>query len=859
MDLYTSHPLPAGTAPQTWREGGSTFSVVKLISGNYGWSTADSGSPPSGRTVEDSWSGVQTRKAVYTYGATRFEVVSTTYRSGTGRGVTLYEPSTGRGFVPGVTNEQETVPGSLGTIIYNVTMTNSSVENDSYTTANTFQDTFSSVRYSRATSFESSGVVEPPSSDWEGNPVPDVTQYGGPRTVAGATKFVASREETLGSSTVTTALTGDDGFYQSQWSTRTYSIPTVTNPTQTQTSTSSWLMEISGLTLPSTQGTSANEVAITYAEEFLTNNTREVVIGTDSYTAPVTSEAVTQHHFGKMIDTVVLMHAGRNQGDYKLGDMLWSFSLTALPATGSTTGRFTDLFASESAARVTIPDYQKYSTHSVAVTAITSSNNTTQVSTSTRTAPEIESDPSAGTAKTTTIISTTWMNGVTWNEYETYFSGSETRRRPAISNISTATHTVSIGEVGSSVHTFNHGDPVSIGSLTHWTHTVQETVYDSVNSSWTSATVTAEFGSASSYSEPYLALFSPHRITIDILSRKTRLDDLLVPSWSKGMSGTDSFLSFLGSVRTSSTHVFGVASTATVNEYAAEFHVYVAIYETSSTQTFENGGEVTSFTRSDGQALTHRTERRLTPEIWAAPFILTEGLNVAWFKALPYGYAGFGGDFTAANLDVHTSVAAGLLTGEVFAGQSVATGALPTVSFYEGVTGFPVRTDFSFTLPGAARASYISRMDGVGTASMAVTWTSTTVSEGSTLTVSRLATHTLAGEGVIEGDFWRQEPINFNSSGQFHLLGGYAIGDNNLANSYEVRIGSGFCQWTEYATSQSSATVTKSASGSNGSVSFTVAASNAIVLSVEPIFTAQWGGGGDVPFFFSSTPHVPFS
>ena len=163
-------------------------------------------------------------------------------------------------------------------------------------------------------------------------------------------------------------------------------------------------------------------------------------------------------------------------------------------------------------------------------------------------------------------------------------------------------------------------------------------------------------------------------------------------------------------------------------------------------------------------------------------------------------------------------------------------------------------------MPGAARASYVTGLSSIGTASVAVTWTSTTTATTSSGTASqvtsRLATYTLAGVSAIGGTFFSEDNLSIHSEESFQLIGGYAAGDNNLGHPYTVFARSGFAQWTEYSAGQSTAPTSFSTSGSNGTVSFTVPGNKGIVFQIEPIFTANWTGAGEIPFYFSSTPHV---
>jgi hypothetical protein len=254
---------------------------------------------------------------------------------------------------------------------------------------------------------------------------------------------------------------------------------------------------------------------------------------------------------------------------------------------------------------------------------------------------------------------------------------------------------------------------------------------------------------------------------------------------------------------------------------------------------------------------------RTTPDGWDHYQFtggIWESMDKARFSVMPYGYAGFGGAFDASTLAVKFTVEAGLVAGSAFSGQSFQFGLLPAVSAYPGVTLYPVDPGLTFDMPGAARASYVAGLSSIGTATVAVTWTSTTTATTSSGTASqvtsRLATYTLAGVSSIGGTFFSEDNLSIHSEESFQLIGGYAVGDNNLGHPYTVFARSGFAQWTEYSAGQSTASASFSTSGSNGTVSFTVPGSKGIVFQIEPIFTANWTGAGEIPFYFSSTPHV---
>jgi hypothetical protein len=556
--------------------------------------------------------------------------------------------------------------------------------------------------------------------------------------------------------------------------------------------------------------------------------------------------------------------------------MLWWFSQSSLAATASLTGRMSDLFSSTGAATVTLSDYSRYTSNSIALTEVTMSENTVATTTTTVTG----TPPATGTATTGATVHQTSKNGALWKEYETCTTTMVTGTPPATgtlattgisqasSNTSTDSHTFSIGSVGTSVSTWTYGDPESTASETIFTHSLQITGYSDFT--WTSATTTEAFAS-SSFTESRLALHSSTSSTMDIVLRSTTTDAALIDSYSSYLSGTDTSHFHLGKVTTATTRVFEVATTSSRSLWDSHFNPEVRLWTSQTTYTLPGGDGGSTSGVSEFAHLTHHSEYRVLPQIRTTPdgldvWRFTEwhdlSLDVARHQCLPFGYAGFGGSFAASALQVYVSVSADLVSGSAFdTSQSINPAALPTMSAYPGVTMFPVQAGQPLSIAGAAAASYISSPASIGTASIAVTWTSTTNASSGTGTIltSSPATYALAGSGAIAGSFYSEAAMTVNSEGRFFLIGGHAVGDNALGHSYQVRCRSGFAAWTEFKTSESSATLSFSTSSSAGTVSFSVPASHAIVFSIEPIFTANWTGGGEVPFYFSSTPHVPFS
>ena len=124
--------------------------------------------------------------------------------------------------------------------------------------------------------------------------------------------------------------------------------------------------------------------------------------------------------------------------------------------------------------------------------------------------------------------------------------------------------------------------------------------------------------------------------------------------------------------------------------------------------------------------LTQYTEHKLGPKIYAKPvnFNYTQQ-NRAVFRALPVGFAGFGGSFDASDLSVFRTTTGGLAAGSTFStDQQVWISG--SVIAADNVTMIPVHESVLIG-GGAASASVISIPDGITSMiSIAATWTSTT-------------------------------------------------------------------------------------------------------------------------------------
>lgn len=771
MDTFFTEPTDVWTRPgPTWLAGTEARSVTDRSINTYaGTDTAAGQSVNHGATDGTT---AQSSRVIDGTGS------SSTYLStifGTGLNITRYSGT-------GSTNNTTQTISNRTDGVRNIT-TNSG------DTSSNYSDVSSESRTNGTVTFTTTGST--------------VTTYT--NTGLGYSTGIGSSIGDVGNSTATTTETQLGGW--SLGGTSTVSTATI------GTTTSRWTTAGTVSTFPTSQVTSVRTIStITYSADYLTAGTAATV-------------PTTGHDLSPLQDTVFMLQAARNADNYQLGNELWKFSLGSMATNATTAGLFTALFSSASAATQTIPDYRKFSTASVAITAITISKNTTATVT--------------GSPTSATTVQTTWKNGTTWNA-------------TTPSNTVTATHTFDLGEVSTSLHTYEVGAPPTVISETHFTGTIQITGYTS--SGWTSATTTQAFGE-SSYTSTRLAIYSSNSTTAENYSRQSTTDETLVSSFSS--VGTD--WQFIGMAKTTTTRVFESLVPTTQSSWEASNHTSVSNYTTQSTATYAGGGLTSEFSVSEAAFYTYHTEDRLTPAIRSES---STGRDNAWHAGPAHGYGGIGGTFVASSMPVYLQVTASLAAGGTFATtQSFGTSNLPTALAYDGVTIFPDRTDFPIIVPsGAIRASYISRVASLGdAASVGVTWTATTTTTGTgTATTSTAATYAVDGVSAITGSFYRELAMTFNTydprAGNYTIgRGGYAIGDNALGSNYTVRVNGGHAAWTAYSSDSS---VSTGSASSTAPVTFTVPASLAIVVSCEHILSMSWADAGQ-DHFSSSVPYFP--
>lgn len=866
MDYFTSAASNAWSQPYgTWFAGTYAKSITENVvaSSVAVYTPTDTGSgSTSGGGQTSSYNGSQGLTSYQSEVRDGTGVSQSYSRTSFNSGTQLFlqDPSTRTEYVASYSDSSSSTPASTITVTLNVTNITSQRTEGATNDVDRTGDTGRTAQGSSANSF-TEGTSNTNSAD----------TFATTQTFTALTfpTGVGSSAGSVGFSTVTTTSTAVGGWSLGGISTASVSITRTTTGTPGTATGSTWVTSFTSSTFATSGGTRTGTAAITYSADFQSSGTSTQSISTTGTPSTTTTSALaftatgTNHAWSPLEDTVCLMRGARDAGNYHLGNQLWVFSRDSVGASATAAGRFTDLFSSVSAASVTLSDFQKFATSSIAVTGITVSQNSTATTTATitgSTAGSGTNPASYATASTASTVGTVWKNGATWNEFTSYTSGTSALVSGASSNSSTVTISFNLGAVSTSLHTESAGpsSASSVVSDTHFYATIQETGYDS--SGWTSTTATMGWSSFST-TDTRLALHSPATTTEMVGVRSTTADEILISSFAS--VSTNWY--FVGLIKTSTTRVFRVMTPATRSTWDDLYNVEVDKFTTNSSISFSGvaGLNSTDYSLNEDLFRTYHSQQRVLPVTWSNPY-QADGSpfydhDVAWARGPAFGYGGPGGEFEQSSLPVYLSVTAGLAAGAAFSGQELATENLPTALAYSGVTFFPARTDYPISLGGAERAEYVSRLSSVGgAASVAVTWTSTTASGTSTLTTSRLATYTVAGVSAITGSFYRSEPIDFNTSdirgGGFGFRGGFALGDDALSAARTVRINGGYVAWTAFNGAASVSSAISSATA--GSVSFTVPGSLAIVLSVEPIISMSWGGGGN-DHFVSSIPYFP--
>jgi hypothetical protein len=879
MHSYTQRPAVEWTLSDSSYQKGTVKRETVAYASQYKFQTY------LGRTAQVK--NGHTRKTIYSYidEETTFQDLIVYNEDASGSGQENFTPPTYQTTILHVTHSNSTRPSSQSVETATVTR---DIE-DKYQLDKNFT---TEVRITAADTYGSSHKGTSGSSGEKGysgsvtwdikSPEPHVTNDTNlskkVNTKRGTSSHTFGTPQTAYYKEYTTTYSGGQS---SIYHTLTYSLAT----THTSMPTSSWQIGVSYQTGQHFTGTSSDYEdtnAVTYngvLRETYTEMSGTSVVQQNSWVS-------TAHRFGNLEDTVVLMKADRGT-DFNLGEMLWVFSLTNLDISATTTGRFTDLFSSVSSDDIIIKEYSKFLTISSSVNCIAISVGSMEM------VDSMASDDRTYIATRTSYDGIYYPSSTTSSAYVTATNGATATRKSLVEpNFSTTSKLVfQLPGVSSSVSTFYtetaHTTPAS--SITVYFHTVAVSSYRSSDSSWETTSRTQSWVSAGelnfAYDKRLKAVSKTHLVSY----RATTADEILVSKFH----ATGTHAVFIGLQKETSMRVLTKQSTQTVSSYYGGLHSYETKYTSientgdgSATASegpiggsadtgsgSDSGGDATNrggytLVYADEVNVTKYTEQRLTPLIERVAIDLNlEILNRVVYRAHPVGWAGFGGSFQGSGLQIWETTTQGLASGSTFGTWQSINLDFMAYAANDLLIGPAVNSPYGV---GGQSSSVLSPPAGLqAMMSVAATWvatTSTTQSGGDTTSTftSRFATHTLRAINPITGVFWTAEALQIdnyyrmlNGEGTaFEGSVGFGLGENVLRESYQVILDAGYVEWTEYASGQSSPANGQSSVGTNGSVSFGVPWSHAIVFRAENIFSARWANGNRINHF-SSTPYTP--
>ncbi len=707
------------------------------------------------------------------------------------------------------------------------------------------------------TSYGASGYVSGASSHvWGSTNGTDITNDGGgeddynsfptnsehpsstARTANATIPTTASSTATRGYPTITT-LTSVETYRLT-----TTSAEWVTGEEPSTGTSSGWGTALTEATVTRTWTWIDYDAGLTAAEDNAATVTESHTGGTRNK-----SEEQTLHTFMPLADTVVLFSDGGHDAAL-LGHALWTFSLTSLPWDGSTTGRFSDLFAfaGSTARSMVISNYQKFSTAArtegmaTVESFITTSSN--------------------AVANTTAEYFAEKTNGVWYSD-------------ESIPRTEGYTHTYDLGDVES--YTAITGTGTNTGVVTRSRHTVFLSGFASAgNAPFTTSTTTAQWLVPTSESHTRHSWDYSFTDTVTRLSRTTTTDEVLrMFQTLTAASGTDSFRSFLGLSMhtTTTTRAITGTFTRTFWETGVEVEVWTATRSGETTEEASGGTNRASggTTVSESGTYVKHTRKELNIKV------VDQGeaggtANEVWGRCPPHGHFGFVGSFTQLDPTVYLTTTQGLAAGQTFdSNAELHPGPSRAFQGNAAVSLYPIDSSIMPYIVGVGlvRSSLMSEPSGVETClSVAATWTSTTLAGGVTVPTAREATHTLAVISPITGEFWSVGDMTMDSwnrdigiNGLAHAsLGGHGAGEDRFGHTRRVCLDYGAASWTRYTAGATDGTgPSSSTSRSDGTVSFTIPEGAAVRVACERILTARWTTDDPGDHLRLTIPHQHFT
>lgn len=804
MDWYTSRQDAEVTAT-TW-----TFPVGPAWTGssndhtysNAGATSDTDSVVTAGETLVESTTRRRvTSESLFTGFSTR---VSVTTSSGSQSGGTTYTNTNGTS-ASGSTSEFES---------YESTRSQVTVEADSWVGIS--ESTTSRSSRSRTVGGGTSGTTTATGS----TVYPATTDASTTaRTAEGTVSTSATSSGTAYTSNLTTTQADAEGRYSTTTTTGNPSWNTITTTTATTSTT-------------------------TY---FGTDDATYPDVSTSSHSD--TTWTITEWEYASALrDTVFLMGANLDEVDHNQSHVLWKWSVTGQDTNSTYRGAFAEFYSSDGSTLITMPDFESSSISTSALGTITISriSSTSQTGTAT--------SDTAGT-----IISQT--NGSYWNATDSTegwtFSVSDGAVSTAASTFTTQTGATTSDTATSSTRIFTHETTVS--------------GYETTGAKpWTSGTTSTVWGISTSAALTRPKWWSVRDTTLRRSYRNTTDETILISSHSTTSTTTGTATSDtagtavkLGSVSTTIGRVNTVWSTHATTTTTVGSSCDQWTTSTGTTDTDNSSAVGDTVTSSEDHSFTEATTARVLPYVTSA-----DGqhniVGQARHEVHPAGFVGFHSSGTSAWTAAAPSFTteSGTDAGADFGGASF---TLPqTASAVEGgPTIWPVnsRSGVSFSASGLVSSSLVT--PGAGTfavASVAATVTSTTASGTTTTGTTRSVTCTAGAVSGISNTFFEDVPITWNSedtnigvSGFYAATGGW-VGGNDQSAAHTVFVPHGRATWTTQTTSTGTSA---SGSGLTDSYSFTVPQSAAVVVSAEPVLTAEWREDtGNADHWMARTPYI---
>lgn len=288
------------------------------------------------------------------------------------------------------------------------------------------------------------------------------------------------------------------------------------------------------------------------------------------------------------------------------------------------------------------------------------------------------------------------------------------------------------------------------------THEYSTYGYDD-QGAWVEGTSSGFWSGAVSYLVNYVTWWNSIEKSVGMESRSTAVATVLKQSNVVVGEGTDTSVRALGQVTATVQVVFSVYTTVTVSSWVASLTPALKDYAVTTSAYDSAGQSAMGYTTKEGITREwYTSERLMAGYSYYQPNNGADHSFRVFGRVYPRGYVGWGGSGIGTDLpNIAVTASAQLVIGEEFDTVSLEVSNLESVSIFGNVTMFPVKSPLAtFTLPHG-NGRYMSTVDSIGSAAVAVTWTSTTdyTNGTGTMLTSKSAEYDLYTESLITGEF----------------------------------------------------------------------------------------------------------